>query len=55
MGQEDCFDTEKILSVVQRKLLDTDLVRQGLEKEADVLEKDYRKMDQGQVLELSEE
>lgn len=55
MGQEDAFDTEKILSVVQRKLLDTDLVRQGLEKEADALEKEYRKMDQGQVLELSEE
>ncbi len=55
MGQEDAFDTEKILSVVQRKLLDTDLVRQGLEKEADTLEKEYRKMDQGEVLELSEE
>lgn len=55
MGQEDAFDTEKILSVVGRKLLDTDLVRQGLEKEADALEKEYRKTAQGQVLELSEE
>lgn len=55
MEQEDAFDTEKILSVVQRKLLDTELVRQGLEKEADALEKEYRKMAQGQVLELSEE
>ena len=55
MGQEDAFDTGKILSAAQRRLLDTDLVRQGLEKEADALEKEYRKMDQGQVLELSEE
>lgn len=55
LGQEDAFDTEKILAAAQRKLLDTDLVRQGLEKEADALEKEYRKMAQGQVLELSEE
>ncbi len=53
-GREDVFDTEKILDAVRRKLQDTDMVRQGLEKEADALEKEYRKMAQGQVLELSE-
>lgn len=55
IGQEEIFDRDKILATVQRKLLDTDLVRQGLEREADGLEKEYRKMSQGQVLELSEE
>lgn len=55
MGQEAVFDTEKILAAVQRKLLDTDMVRQNLEKDADKLEKEYKRMAQGQVLELSEE
>lgn len=55
MGQENLFDREKILAAVQRRLQDTDLARQGLEKEAALLEKEYRKMDQGEVLELSEE
>lgn len=55
MEQEDLFDTEKILDTARRKLTDADLVRQGLEKEADALEKEYRRMAQGQVLELSEE
>ncbi len=55
MGQEDLFDTEKILAAAARKLADADLVRQGLEKEAAALEKEYRNMAQGQVLELSEE
>lgn len=51
----DLFDTEKITAAAERKLMDTDLVRQGLEKEADALEKEYRKLAQGQVLELSED
>ena len=55
MGQDVIYDTEKILAAVQRKLLDTDMVRQNLEKEADGLEKEYKRMAQGQVLELSEE
>ena len=55
MGQEAVYDTEKILAAVQRKLLDTDMVRQNLEKDADKLEKEYKRMAQGQVLELSEE
>jgi len=55
LGQDMLFDTEKILAAVRRKLQNADLVRQGLEKEADVLEKEYKKMAQGQVLELSEE
>ena len=55
LGQEDVFDSEKLLAAVQRKLLDTDMARQGLEKETDGLEKEHRKLSRGQVLELSEE
>jgi len=55
LGQESLFDTEKILEAVQRKLLDTDGNRQKMEREADALEKEYRRAAQGQVLELSEE
>jgi len=53
LGQEDAFDTEKLLAAVHRKLLDADMARQSLEKEADALEKEYRRLAQGQVLELS--
>ncbi|MBR6769665.1 MAG: hypothetical protein IKM28_00185 [Lachnospiraceae bacterium] len=49
------FDREKLLTAAARKLTDTDLARQELEKEADALEKEYRRLVQGQVLELSEE
>ena len=55
LDRKEIFDTDKILQTVQRKLQDTDLVRQGMEKEADGLEKEYRKTVRGQVLELSEE
>lgn len=55
MEPEDIFDSEKILAAAERKLADTDLMRQELEKESDRLEKEYRRMAQGQVLELSEE
>ncbi len=55
IGQEDLFDTEKILAAASRKLAEVDLARQGLEKEADSLEKEYRRLAQGQVLELSDE
>ncbi len=52
---EERFDTEQILRVAGRKLSEADQIRQGLEKEADALEKEYRKLAQGQVVELSEE
>lgn len=55
LSQEDVFDSEKLLAAVQRKLLDADMARQGLEKEADALEKEHRRLSKGQVLELSEE
>lgn len=55
MEQEELFHREKILTVIQRKILDTDLVRQELEKEADGLDREYRKLSRGQLLELSEE
>lgn len=55
LEQTELFDKKKILAAAQRKLEDTDRIRQNLEKEADALEKDYRKLAEGQVLELSEE
>ncbi len=53
--QEDLFASDKILEAAQRRLMDTDLARRSMEQEVSVLEKEYRKMAQGQVLELSEE
>ncbi len=55
MGQEEIYNTEKMLAVVERKLRDADLVRQNLEKEVNGLEKEYKKMAQGQILELTDE
>lgn len=55
LGREALFDTEKILAAIERKLQDTDLARQSLEKEAAELEKEHRRLSRGQVLELSEE
>lgn len=55
MEKTELFDTERILLAAERKLADTDRIRRELEKESDALEKEYRKLAEGQVLELSEE
>lgn len=55
MEQTEQFHTERILLAAERKLADTDRIRRGLEKESDALEKEYRKLAEGEVLELSEE
>jgi hypothetical protein len=52
MEEEQLFHTDKILETAQRKLEDTDRARQSLEKEAVDMEKEYRKLAQGEVLEL---
>lgn len=55
MGDEDRFDTEKILNVSERKLREIAELRRSLEKEEDALEKEYQKLTQGKTLELPEE
>lgn len=49
------FEQDEILHVSERKLLEIDSVRRNLEKEEDILLKDYHRLTQGKVLELSEE
>ncbi len=49
------FEREEILRVSERKLLEIDGVRRNLEKEEDALQKEYQRLTQGKVLELSEE
>ncbi len=49
------FGQDEILHVSERKLLEIDSVRRNLEKEEDILLKDYHRLTQGEVLELSEE
>ncbi len=49
------FEQDEILRVSERKLLEIDSVRRNLEKEEDTLLKDYHRLTQGKVLELSEE
>lgn len=55
LPETEVFATETILAASERKLKETERLRRNLEKEADTLEKEYKKMAQGQVLELSEE
>ena len=49
------FDTERILHASERKLLEIAGLRRNLEKEEDLLWKEYQKLTQGKVLELPEE
>ncbi len=55
MEASDLFETEKLLAAAERKLRESEVIRRGFEKEADLLEQEYKKLAQGQVLELSEE
>lgn len=55
VDEAEIFDTEKILLAAERKVADTDRIRRKLEKESDELEREYRKLAEGEVLELSEE
>lgn len=55
MDEKFLFDREKILSVSERKLSEIAVLRRNLEKEEDILQKDYQRLTQGKVLELPEE
>lgn len=55
LNPEDQFHIGKILAAAERKRTDADLIRQNLEQEAAALEKEYGKMAQGSLLELSKE
>lgn len=55
MGEEERFHTDRILQVSDRKLREIADLRRNLEKEEDALEKEYQKLTQGKVLELTEE
>lgn len=55
IDEEKRFHTEDILAQTAKKLRDTEVARRALESEEEELSKEYRKLTQGQVLELSEE
>lgn len=48
------FDMEQILSAAEKKLSEIELAKRKLEKEEDVLQKDYQRLTQGKILELPE-
>lgn len=48
------YDMEKILHTAQRKLSEIEWAKRNLEKEEDLLEKEYQRLTQGRVLELPE-
>ena len=49
------LDRDKILTVSGRKLKELEELRRNLEKEEDILEKEYQGLTSGKVLELPEE
>ncbi len=49
------FDHEKILQASERKLLEIAGLRRNLEKEEDILQKEYQRLTQGKALELPED
>lgn len=55
LEEKDVFDTEKILHASARKLQEISNLRRNLEKEEDVLQKEYQRLTKGQVLELPQE
>lgn len=55
LGEEDVFEEEKILHASGRKLLEIESLRRNLEKEEDILQKEYQRLTEGKYLELSEE
>lgn len=48
------YDMEKILHAAQRKLSEIELAKRSLEKEEDLMRKEYQRLTQGRVLELPE-
>ena len=52
LPEEAGFDRERILAAIERKLKEIGLARRGFEKEVDELEREYRKLVEGRILEL---
>ena len=55
LEEDALFDLEKIIDVSGRKLAEISNIRRNLEKEENVLQKEYIRLTQGKVLELPEE
>ena len=55
LDEKILFDTKKILQVSKRKLPEIAGVRRKLEKEEDILQKEFRQLTQGKTLEFPEE
>ncbi len=55
LSEDVIFDREKILHGSKRKLREIAAFRRNLEKEEDVLQKEYQRLTQGKVLELPQE
>ena len=52
LGEEDRFDTDKMIRTSDRKLSEIAELKRNLEKEEDELQKEYQKLTQGKMLEL---
>lgn len=55
LDEKEIFHTETILRASERKRLEIDKIRRNLEKEEDVLQKEYRRLTQGKTMEIPEE
>lgn len=55
LEENSLFDTTKILQTSERKLQEISVIRRQLEKEEDILQKEYQRLTQGKVLELPSE
>lgn len=53
-AQADLYSMEKILYAAQRRLSEAEWAKRSLEKEEDLLQKEYKRLTQGRVLELPE-
>lgn len=53
LSEADVFDRERIMAAAARKLKEIGQVKRSGEQELDELEKEYKRLTQGQVLELS--
>lgn len=52
LGEGERFDTDKILRASDRKLSEISHLKRVLEQEEDVLQREYRKLTEGKILEL---
>lgn len=55
LDEKEIFHTETILRASERKRLEIEEIRRNLEKEEDMLQKEYRRLTQGKTMEIPEE